>query len=151
MKIFLFALKFTGKPILAVLLCFILFFVPSIAQEKPVREPAYKSKSKSFRGKVFYGLASFYANKFNGRRTSSGQFFSQTKYTCACNMLPFGTWVRVTNIRNGRSAIVVVNDRLHPKMRRIADLSTAAAKKLGYMSHGITRIKMEVLGKEKPL
>ena len=65
-------------------------------------------------------------------------------------MLPFGTWLKITNVRNGKSVIVKVNDRLHPKMRRIADLSKAAAKKLGYSAMGIVRVKVEVIGKSKP-
>jgi len=100
--------------------------------------------------KVFYGQASFYSNKFNGRRTASGEIFHQSKMTCASNMLKMGTWIRVTNLRNDRSVIVKVNDRLHPKMKRIVDLTSAAAKKLGYTSAGLTRVKVEVLGKKKP-
>jgi len=95
-------------------------------------------------------MASFYANKFNGRKTATGEIFSQGKLTCACNVLPLGTWIKVTNLRNGRSAIVKVNDRLHPKMKRIVDLTRAAAVKLGYISSGLTRVKIEVLGKKAP-
>jgi rare lipoprotein A len=100
--------------------------------------------------RVLYGTASFYANKFNGRQTASGEIFSQDKLTCACNVLPFGTWVKVTNVKNGKSAIVKVNDRLHPKMRRIVDLTKATAIALGYKSQGIVKVKVEVLGKTKP-
>jgi rare lipoprotein A len=100
--------------------------------------------------RVLYGTASFYANKFNGRQTASGEIFSQDKLTCACNVLPFGTWIKVTNIKNGRFAIVKVNDRLHPKMRRIVDLTKATAISLGYKSQGIVKVKVEVLGKTKP-
>jgi rare lipoprotein A len=94
--------------------------------------------------RVFYGQASFYANKFNGRRTASGEIFNQKKLTCACNVLPLGTWIKVTNLRNKRSVLVKVNDRIHPKMRRIVDLSRAAAQKLGYVSNGLTRVKVEL-------
>ena len=100
--------------------------------------------------RTIYGLASFYANKFEGRRTSSGEIFSQSKYTCACNMLPMGTWVKITNLRNGRTVIVKVNDKLHPRMRRVADLSKSAAKRLGYIGWGVTRVKVEVIGKTRP-
>ncbi len=100
--------------------------------------------------KVFYGQASFYSNKFNGRETANGEIFSQKKFTCACNVLPMGTWIKVTNLRNGKSAIVKINDRLHPKMRRIVDLTSAAAKKLGFTAAGLTRVKVEVYGKKKP-
>ncbi|MBS1511457.1 MAG: septal ring lytic transglycosylase RlpA family protein [Bacteroidetes bacterium] len=100
--------------------------------------------------KTLYGLASFYANKFNGRRTASGEIFSQNKFTCACNVLPLDTWIRVTNLHNGRTVIVKTNDRLHPRMKRIVDLSKAAATKLGYTGRGLARVKVEVLGKKPP-
>lgn len=114
------------------------------AQSNPITDKA-KTKRTT---KVFYGQASFYANKFNGRRTASGETFDQKKLTCACNVLPLGTWIKVTNLRNGRSAIVKVNDRIHPKMKRIVDLSRAAAQKLGYVSSGLTRVKVELVDKK---
>ncbi len=98
--------------------------------------------------RVFYGQASFYSNKFNGRRTANGEIFDQKKFTCACNVLPLGTWIKVTNLRNGKSVVVKTNDRLHPKMKRIVDLSKAAAKKLGFVSRGLTRVKVEMVYKK---
>ncbi|MDO9376017.1 MAG: septal ring lytic transglycosylase RlpA family protein [Ferruginibacter sp.] len=124
-----------------------LFATPSSGQKH--RSSKSKSSAKSS-NRIIYGLASFYGNQFQGRPTASGEIFSQTKFTCACNMLPLGTWVKVTNIKNGRSVIVKVNDRLHPRMRRIADLSKSAAKQLGYIGWGITRVKVEVYGKKRP-
>lgn len=100
--------------------------------------------------KTFYGQASFYADKFNGRKTASGEIFSQTKMTCACNAVKTGTWLRITNLRNGNVVIVKVNDRIHPGMKRVTDLSRAAAKKLDFTAAGLTRVKVEVLGKIKP-
>lgn len=100
--------------------------------------------------RVLYGMASFYANKFNGRKTALGEIFSQNKFTCACNVLPLGTWIRVTNLHNGKTVVVKTNDRLHPKMKRIIDLSRAAATKLGYVGRGLTRVKVEVLGRNAP-
>jgi rare lipoprotein A len=123
---------------------FIIAPFPAIAQTHPVIDKA-KSKKAT---RVFYGQASFYSNKFNGRRTASGETFDQKKFTCACNVLPLGTWVKVTNLKNGRSAIVKINDRIHPKMRRIVDLSRAAAQKLGYVSNGLTRVKVELVDKK---
>jgi len=99
--------------------------------------------------KVLYGTASFYANKFEGRETASGEIFRQSKMTAACNVLPLGTWVRVTNLHNGRSVIVKINDRLHYKMKRVVDLSKAAAKTLHH-TDGLIKVKVEVLGKKKP-
>lgn len=106
-----------------------------LKQKKPIR--------------VFYGQASFYANKFNGRKTASGEIFDQRKFTCASNVLPLGTWIKVTNLNNGRTAVVKINDRIHPKMKRIVDVSRAAAVKLGYISRGLTRVKIELLDKRQ--
>ncbi len=98
---------------------------------------------------IKYGLASFYANKFNGRKTATGDIFSGLKLTAACNVLPLGIWVKVTNIKNDRSVIVYINDRLHPKNKRLVDLSYTAAQQLGYIGAGLTKVKVEVLGKLK--
>ncbi len=134
--------------------CCISFFLLSsfislktTGQHTPLKK---KATVKAQTQKTFYGQASFYSNKFNGRRTSSGEIFSQTKMTCACNGLPMGTWVKVTNLRNDKSAIVKVNDRINPSMKRVVDLTSAAAKKLGFTSAGLTRVRVEVLGKKKP-
>ena len=107
--------------------------------------------TKASAKKVFYGQASFYANKFNGRKTANGEIFDQKKMTCACNAVKLGTWLRVTNVRSGKSVVVKVNDRIHPKMRRVVDLTSGAAKQIGITSkHGLGRVKVEVLGKTKP-
>jgi len=99
---------------------------------------------------VYYGVASYYADKFNGRETASGEIYSHSKSTAACNVLPLGTWIRVTNLRNGKSIILKINDRLHAKNNRLVDLTKSAAQKLGYAGRGLTRVKVEVLGKKKP-
>ena len=100
--------------------------------------------------KIQYGVASFYHSKFEGRKTSSGQPYDGNKYTAAHNGLPLGTWVKVTNIRNKRSVYVKINDRLHHRNTRLIDLSKIAAKDLGYIGRGLTKVKVEVLGKKKP-
>ena len=111
-----------------------------------------KLNSKKYKTtKVFYGEASFYSGKFNGRHTANGEIFSQKKLTCACNVLPLGTWIKVTNVRNKKFAIVKVNDRLHPKTKRIVDLTKADAVKLGFAASGVARVKIEVIGKKKIL
>ncbi len=91
------------------------------------------------------GIASYYNSKFKGQPTASGQRYDPAKMTAAHNRLPMGTRIKVTNIRNHRSVIVVVNDRLHYKNNRLVDLSYAAAKKLGYIRRGLTKVKVEVL------
>ncbi len=98
--------------------------------------------------KVLYGIASYYAEKFNGRKTANGEIYDGTKMTAACNSLPLGTWIRVTNLSNNRTVIVKTNDRLHPRMTRVVDLSRAAAEKLGFIKKGLTKVKVEVLGKK---
>ena len=76
--------------------------------------------------------------------------FSNQKLTAAHNTLPLGTYVRVTNLRNGRTVTVKINDRLHHRNKRIIDLSRAGATKLGFIKSGLTRVKIEVLGKKPP-
>ena len=98
---------------------------------------------------IKYGLASFYANKFNGRKTSNGDVYDGSKLSAACNVLPLGTWVKVTNLRNDRSVIVQINDHLHPANKRLVDMSKLAAVQLGFVAWGITRVKVEVLGELK--
>jgi rare lipoprotein A len=127
---------------LASIAIFCVFVTQLATAQEATPVPTKKAVSK-----VLYGTASFYSNKFNGRKTANGEIFSQTKFTCACNVLPIGTWLRVTNMRNGKAVVVKVNDRLHPKMRRLLDLSRIAAQKLGYVNSGLTKVKAEVLGK----
>ena len=98
--------------------------------------------------KVLYGTASFYSNKFEGRQTANGEIFSQQKMTAACNMLPLGTWIKVTNLKNGRFVVVKVNDRLHYKMKRVVDLSKVAARQIGHKD-GRARVKVEVIERKQ--
>jgi rare lipoprotein A len=122
-----------------------------MAQTSPAKTPA-KAPAKRVKktAKIQYGTASFYHDKFQGRKTSSGQQYDKEKMTAAHNGLPMNTWIRVTNIKNGRSVIVKVNDRLHHRNERLVDLSRKAASRLGYVGRGLTRVKVEVLGKIKP-
>lgn len=94
-------------------------------------------------GRVFSGLASFYGNE-SGRKTASGQRFSQSAMTCAHRSLPFGTKLRVTH--DGRSVVVTVNDRGPYVRGRILDLSTGAARAIGLTSAGVGRVTAEVVG-----
>lgn len=121
----------------------IIFFTVTVQAQKVSRHSSHGSVKRT--QKVLYGQASFYANKFNGRRTASGEIFSQTKYTAACNVLPLGTWIRITNLKNGKTVVVKTNDRLHWSMRRLVDISRAGAIKLGFEHRGLTRVKVEVL------
>ena len=93
------------------------------------------------------GIASWYGGYFHGRRSASGEIYNQNAMTAAHKTLPFGTRVRVTNLNNGRSAIVRINDR-GPFIRgRIIDLSRAAAGSIGMLGSGIAPVKVEVLGR----
>lgn len=91
------------------------------------------------------GKASFYADKFEGHQTASGERYKHSKLTAAHKSLPFGTKVRVTNIQNNQSVDVVVNDRGPYVDGRIIDLSKSAAGKLGFINQGLTDVKIEVL------
>lgn len=89
------------------------------------------------------GKASFYAKKFEGRRTASGEKFSNKKLTAAHKTLPFGTKVKVTNLKNNKSVIVTINDRLPKKSKRIIDLSQAGAKELDFIRAGTAKVTVE--------
>lgn len=101
--------------------------------------------------KSYFGTASFYADKFTGRKTATGDNYDPQKFTAACNVLPLGTWIKVTNLKNNKSIIVRINDRLHANMNRLVDLSKVAADQLGYMQRGLAKVKVEVLGLKRPL
>ncbi len=89
------------------------------------------------------GLASWYGSKFHGRLTSSGEPYDMFKLTAAHRVLPIPTYLKVTNLENGRSTVVRVNDRGPFHSERIIDLSYAAAVKLGFENTGTARVRVE--------
>lgn len=91
------------------------------------------------------GKASFYADKFEGSPTASGEKYKHSKLTAAHKSLPFGTKVRVTNLANNESVEVVINDRGPYVDGRIIDLSKSAAEKLGFVNLGLAEVKVEIL------
>ena len=91
------------------------------------------------------GKASFYADKFEGIQTASGEKYRHNKFTAAHKTLPFGTKVRVTNVANEKSVEVTINDRGPYVEGRIVDLSKAAAEELGFLNNGIADVKLEVI------
>ena len=99
-------------------------------------------------GKILTGVASFYSAKFEGRKTANGETFRQSKLTCACNRLPLGTWLKITNLKNNKTIIVRVNDRMAPHMKRLVDLTLTGAKKLDFVASGLTQVKAEVIKKK---
>jgi rare lipoprotein A len=92
------------------------------------------------------GLASWYGPGFHGRRTASGTVHTGAALTAAHRSLPFGTRVRVTNLRNGRTVVVVVDDRGPFVRGRVIDLSRAAARRLGMVRDGVVPVRLEVVG-----
>ena len=96
------------------------------------------------------GLASWYGPGFYGHKTASGERFTKHKYTCAHRKLPFGTRLQVTNLDNGKTIEVVVNDRGPFIHSRMLDLSYAAAKELGIVKTGQAKVKVKqiLLAKE---
>ena len=91
------------------------------------------------------GTASFYAQKFNGRKTSSGEKFSNDSLTAAHKKFKFGTYVLVRNLKNDSTVIVKINDRLPQKSKRTIDLTTKAAKQLNFIKSGLTKVEITVL------
>ena len=134
------------------LLCALLALGTEAQVKDSTRKTATDSSHKKSKKppKTLFGTASYYADKFNGRKTASGELYNLARPTAACNVLPLGTWIRVTNLNNKRSIIVKINDRMHPSMKRVVDLSRSSAEKLGYTSRGLTQVKVEVLGRHKP-
>ena len=127
---------------------------PMPTQEPPSRygnPPTYEVSGKTYAtlksaaGYRAEGLASWYGRKFHGKRTSSGEPYDMFKLTAAHRSLPIPTYVRVTNLENGRQTLVRVNDRGPFHEDRILDLSYAAAVKLGFAEKGTARIRVEAL------
>jgi rare lipoprotein A len=91
------------------------------------------------------GVASYYAKKLEGRRTASGERYDMKALTAAHPTLPFGSRVRVTNLHNGKSVVVRINDRGPYAENRVIDLSYAAARELQFIEKGTTRVRLEVV------
>ncbi len=118
---------------------------------EPMAAIANAPKAKNAAGaglkvqRTMQGRASWYGPGFHGRRTASGEPFNQYAMTAAHKSLPFGTKVRVTNVRNGRSVVVRINDRGPFTPGRIIDLSKGSAQQIGLVSSGVATVKLEVL------
>ena len=112
------------------------------------RDDVYDEEIKEELAKYSYfqtGTASFYGGKWHGRKTANGEIFDTYKLTAAHKTLPFGTRVRVTNLSNGKSVVVRINNRGPYSKGRIIDLSQAAFSKIENMSKGVTKVKLEIL------
>ena len=129
----------------------------------PIQEPItsdamYKSTMKNYTvngvtykpiipkvGQTFVGTASWYGPNFHGGKTANGEYYDMTTYTAAHKTLPMNTMLRVTNLKNGLSTIVRINDRGPFVQNRIIDLSEAAARDIGMIKSGTTKVKLEVI------
>jgi len=97
------------------------------------------------KGEKFYGIASWYGPKFHGAQTSNGEYYNMYDYTAAHKTLPINTKVKVTNLSNGKSTVVRINDRGPFVKDRIIDLSYQAAQDIGVVKHGTAKVELEVL------
>jgi rare lipoprotein A len=95
------------------------------------------------------GMASWYGGRWIGRKTANGEIYRAGDMTAAHKTLPFGTRVRVTDVRTGESTVVRINNRGPFVKGRVIDLSEAAASDLGMKRRGVARVKLEVLAREK--
>jgi|GEM_PF-998009 len=114
--------------------------------ERPNSPPPSTVQTPSFQQT---GLASWYGPGFYGRKTASGDRFKKQSFTCAHRQLPFGTELSVTNLENGKTIQVTVNDRGPYVRNKIVDLSYAAARELGILKKGYARVELKTFeGKE---
>jgi rare lipoprotein A len=90
------------------------------------------------------GIANFYSDKFQGRKTASGAVYDKNKLTAAHKTFPYGTKVRVTNLENGKSVVVTINDRMRTKNPVVIDVTRRAAQDLGFAKAGKAKVKVEV-------
>jgi len=90
------------------------------------------------------GVANFYGDKFQGKKTASGDVFDKDGLTAAHKKLPFGTKVKVTNVVNGKSVVVTVNDRMAASNPAVIDVTRRAAEELGFAQAGKAKVKVQV-------
>ena len=123
---------------------------PSIAPANPVAaQPPAKKKLSFFRRPAGTGIASWYGTFFQGRKTANGETFDQNQMTACHKTLPFGTLVRVVDLKSGKSVIVRINDRGALLRERVIDLSRGAAEKLGIGAKGLANVRLEVVTKRQ--
>ena len=126
--------------------------LPLMAAEKAVEKQAVvtiEEPKKTSMVKRLVGIASYYAKRFSGRRTTSGQRYQPEKLTAAHQSLPLGTKVLVKNLANDKEVTVVINDRCRKKSIPFIDLSRAAARKLGFFGSGKANVAIVPLTDEE--
>lgn len=119
---------------------FMLLLGAGLTQTDLAKARSFEEARSGFRQ---VGLASWYGPGFHGRLTASGERFDQNELTAAHRKLPLGTEVRVTNLENGRSIVVQINDRGPYVEGRVIDLSKAAARRLGMVEDGVAKVRVE--------
>ena len=115
------------------------------SRKRKTRRPVPKGQNQVLSGKVLRGMASYYGPGFHGKLTANGEKYNMNGKTAAHKTLPFNTRVKVTNLENGKSVIVRINDRGPYKKRRIIDLSVGAAKEIGLIQSGVAEVKIKIL------
>jgi len=141
-------LRLAGQ--VSLLLVAALFISGCASSPRFTRERGGEAKSKGEAApskpvKTLEGIASYYADDFNGKKTANGETYDMYKFTAAHRSFPFNTKVKVTNLENKRSIDVRINDRGPFKLDRIIDLSLAAATQLGMKGSGTARVRLEVI------
>ncbi len=118
---------------------------PKISDPEKQDEPELRQYNNLPPVESFTGLASFYAHKFHGRLTSNGETYNMYNLTAAHNSWPMNTIIKVTNLANGESVIIRINDHmpLHPE--RIIDLSLGTAQKLDMVETGVQEVRLDIL------
>ena len=111
--------------------------------QKPATEQTASQEEAPNDGAV--GIASYYAKRYNGRRTTSGLRYDPKKLTAAHQSLPFGTKVKVVNLANDREVVVTVTDRCRKRRGPFIDLSRAAAQELGFFGKGVAKVSITPL------
>ena len=117
---------------------------PAAASAPEAAAPAAPAAPAAAAGES--GKIAWYGRKFAGRKTASGEAFNPEALTMAHKTLPFGTRVKVTNPKNGRSVVVRVNDRGPTQADRVGDVSLAAARKLGMLKPGVIQVDLVIVG-----
>jgi len=119
---------------------------PSPPSVPAPRHPAQPAPARPAPGRhIQYGLASWYGREWHGQRTASGEIYDSGQLTAAHRTAPLGIYALVTNLENGRTVQVRINDRGPATRGRVLDLSHATARQLGMISDGIVRVKIEFL------
>ncbi|TAE72437.1 MAG: septal ring lytic transglycosylase RlpA family protein [Bacteroidetes bacterium] len=131
---------------LCLFICVLSFFVSGCDVTIPtITDNENNTNSLAPKGTKLTGKASYYADKFNGKPTASGQKFDNKLFTAAHKTLPFGTRLNVKNLKNNKIVVVTVNDRLPKTSTREIDLSQAAAKALDMIRDGVVQVEINVL------